>query len=236
MVEDPKKLEAAACTPIPVSPKDFNSAAVIPHGLTVEHIRLAMTEFLDFLSFINTQLHTREIPRLESMLMQANFSSMVGEFMSAAIPKYCPAIVKNQYHNGHPDLVPAGLYPGDAILHGSEGIEIKASRYLRGWQGHNAEDVWLLVFAFDSGTPRDESKGIPPRPFRFRLVAGAYIEKADWTFSGRTGISRRTITASVNRSGYNKMLANWIYQEPSTTVATLSAPPPETGPGPTTSE
>jgi len=227
MGEDLKKLEAAACTPIPVSPKDFNPAAVIPHGLTVEHIRLAMTEFIDFLGFINTQLHTREIPRLESMLMQANFSSMVGEFMSAAIPKYCSTIVKNQYHNGHPDLVPAGLYPGDAILHGGEGIEIKGSRYLRGWQGHNAEDVWLMVFAFDSSTPPDESKGIPPRPFRFRLVAGAYIEKVDWTFSGRTGTSRRTITASVNRSGYNKMLANWIYKEPAATTATLFESPAE---------
>lgn len=235
MGEDLKNLESAACTPVSISPKDFNPACIIPHGLTVKHIRLAMTEFIDFLGFINTQLHTREIPRLESMLMQANFSSMVGEFMSAAIPKYCPTVVKNQRHNGHPDLVPAGLYPGDAILHGSEGIEIKASRYLRGWQGHNAEDVWLLVFAFDSGTPWDESRDIPPRPFRFRLVAGAYIEKADWTFSGRTGTSRRTITASVNRSGYNKMLANWIYKEPAATAATLSAPP-KTGAEPPTSE
>lgn len=221
------KLEAAACTPIPISHKDFNPAAVIPHGLTVKHILLAMNDYLDFLGFINTQLYTREIPRLESMLMQANFSSMVGEFMSAAIPRYCSTIVKNQYHNGHPDLVPAGLYLGNAIQHGSEGIEIKASRYLRGWQGHNAEDVWLMVFAFDSSTAPDESKGILPRPFRFRLVAGAYIEKADWTFSGRTGTSRRTITASVNRSGYNKMLANWIYKEPATTTATLLASPVE---------
>jgi hypothetical protein len=227
MDEDLKKLEAAACTPIPIRPKDFNPAAVIPHGLTVKHIRQAMNDYLDFLGFINTQLHTREIHRLESMLMQANFSSMVGEFMSAAFPKYCSTIVKNQYHNGHPDLVPAKLYPNNAIQHGSEGIEIKASRYLRGWQGHNAEDVWLMVFAFDSSTPPDESKGIPPRPFRFRLVAGAYIEKADWTFSGRSGTSRRTITASVNRSGYNKMLANWIYKEPTVTTATLLVSPAE---------
>ena len=227
MDEDLKKLEAAACTPTPISSKDFNSSAVIPCGLTIEHIWLAMNDYIDFLGFINTQLYTREIPRLESMLMQANFSSMVGEFMSAAIPKYCSTIVKNQYHNGHPDLVPAGLYPGNAIQHGSKGIEIKASRYLRGWQGHNAEDVWLMVFAFDSSTPPDESKGILPRPFRFRLVAGAYIEKADWTFSGRTGTSRRTITASVNRSGYSKMLANWIYKEPATTTATLLESPAE---------
>jgi len=236
MVTDPKKLEAVACTPVAIKAKDFNSSAVIPYGVTVEHIRLAMSEFIDFLGFINTQLHTRDIPRLEVMLMQANFSSMVGEFMSAAIPKYCLTIVKNQYHNGHPDLVPAGHYPQNSILHGSEGIEIKGSRYVRGWQGHNAEDVWLLVFTFDSSTPRDEAKGIPPKPFRFRLVAGAAIEKSDWTFSGRTGESRRTITASVNRSGYDKMLANWIYKEPTVTTATLLASPAEKDAEPPVSE
>lgn len=228
MAENQKQLEAAACTPISVKAKDFNPSAVIPYGLTVEYVRLAMNEFIDFLGFINTQLHTREIPRLESMLMQANFSSMVGEFMTVAIPKYCPTIFKNQYHNGHPDLVPAGLYAGNAILHGSEGIEIKGSRYLRGWQGHNAEDVWLMVFAFDSNTPRDEASRIAPKPFRFRLVAGAQLAKTDWTFSGRTGTSRRTPTASVNPSGYAKMLANWIYKEPTTTTATLLASPVET--------
>lgn len=237
MTADPKKLlEIAACTPAPVATKDFNPAAVIPYGVTIEHIRLAMNEFVDFLGFINTQLHTREIPRLESMLMQANFSSMVGEFMSVAIPKYCSTIAKNQYHNGHPDLVPAGFYAGNSIQHGSEGIEIKGSRYLRGWQGHNAEDIWLMVFAFDSNTPRDEASGIAPKPFRFRLVAGAAIEKADWTFSGRTGTSRRTITASVNRSGYTKMLANWIYKEPTVTTATLVASPAETDAEPPASE
>ncbi len=42
--------------------------------------------------------------------MPANFSSMVGEFMSATIPKYCKTLAKNTYHNGHPDLVPAGKF------------------------------------------------------------------------------------------------------------------------------
>src|SRR5947209_6982516 len=139
-----EELERQACTPEPVDRDGFNKAAVIPYGLTVEHIRLAMNDFVDFLGFLNRQLHTKEIPRLESFIMQANFSSIVGEFMSATIPKYCPAIVKNSYHNGHPDMIPKGVYPSDAILHGSEGIEIKGSRRSSGWQGHNPEDVWLM--------------------------------------------------------------------------------------------
>ena len=50
-------------------------------------------------------------------------------------------------------------------------------------------------------------------PFRFVKVVGAKIERADWQFSGRSETSRRTITASVKRSGYDKMQANWIYSE-----------------------
>jgi hypothetical protein len=173
-----------------------------------------MNEFIDFLAFINSQLNTKQLMRLESMLMPANFSSMVGEFMGAGIPKFCKTIVKNQYHNGHPDMIPAGMYPKDSIQHCTDGIEIKGSRYLRGWQGHNAEDAWLMVFCFDSNRPVDAGKGIGPKPFRFLKVVGAKLEKADWTFSGRSEESRRTITASVNETGYAKMIANWIYKAP----------------------
>lgn len=205
-------MEAKACTPIPVDPSGFNSAAVLPYGVTAAHIRKAMEEFIDFLGFINTQLHTKQIERMESFLMPANFSSMVGEFMAAAIPKHCKTIMRNKYHNGHPDMVPTGQYPGDSILHGPEGIEIKGSRHTSGWQGHNAEEVWLMVFVFDSNTSRDAGLGIGPRPFRFVKVVGAKILVDDWQFSGRSATSRRTITASVKRSGYQKMEANWIYR------------------------
>lgn len=170
-----------------------------------------MQDFIEFLGFINQQLFSRDIVRLESMLMPANFSSIVGEFMNTAIPKHCPNLVKNRYHNGHPDLIPAGVFTGDSVQHSHIGIEVKASRYLTGWQGHNAENIWLMVFVFDSSRPVDLNEGIPPKPFRFIKVVGAQLEETDWLFSGRSETSRRTITASVTPSGYAKMMANWIY-------------------------
>lgn len=173
-----------------------------------------MTEFVDFLGFMNQQMSTKGIERLEAMLMPANFSSIVGEFMTSTIPKHCPGLVKNNYHNGHPDMVPAGMFPDAAVQHDTRGIEVKGSRYLRGWQGHNAEDAWLMVFCFDGSRPSDESKSILPKPFEYMAVYGAQLEKTDWTLSGRSGTSRRTITAGVNRSGYNKMTENWIYKSP----------------------
>jgi len=79
--------EADACVPITLATNGFNDECLLPYGLTIRHVRLAMAEFLDFLGFINQQLHTKNLPRLESFLMPANFSSLVGEFMNLTIPK-----------------------------------------------------------------------------------------------------------------------------------------------------
>jgi len=210
-------LERDACELKPLSEDGFNPNAVIPYGCTVEHIRTTMNDFLNFLGFINLQLNGKGIPRLECFLMPANFSSIVGEFMCVTIPKHCPTLVKNRYHNGHPDLLPRDTYPGNSELHAEEGIEIKGSRYLRGWQGHNAEDAWLMVFVFEANRVTDADKGIAPMPFRFLKVVGAQLTEDDWQFSGRSATSRRTITASVKRSGFDKMEANWIYRTPEDT-------------------
>lgn len=172
-----------------------------------------MGDFIDFLGFINQQLHTKQILRLESFLMPANFSSIVGEFMNMSIPKHCPDLVKNQYHNGHPDLIPRGLFPDDAVQYAHDGIEVKGSRRASGWQGHNPEAVWLMVFHFDSNTANDKRKGIDPKPFRFLGVYVAKLEIEDWSFSGRSATSRRTITASVTKTGREKMKDNWLYQD-----------------------
>jgi hypothetical protein len=208
-----KQKEKLACIPHSLISENFNALVQLPYDLTVEHLRLAMQDFINFLGFINQQLSSREIERLESMLMPANFSSIVGEFMVSSIPKYCSTLTKNQYHNGHPDLIPTGHFPKNAVQHADEGIEIKGSRYLRAWQGHNPEDTWLMVFVFDSSRPTDLAKEIEPRPFRFVKVVGARIVKSDWTFAGRSETSRRTITASINESGFQKMQSNWIYQD-----------------------
>jgi hypothetical protein len=208
MSVDREALEAMACVPEPVDPLGFNPNANLPYGLTIDAIARAMTELNELLQVLNGQLHQHGMERLESLLMSANFSSVVSEFIDVAIPKFCPTLVKNAYHNGHPDLIPTGQFPGNAVQYSHDGIEVKASRYPRGWQGHNKEESWLMVFVFDANRPSESSRGIVPRPFRFLKVLGARLERADWTFSGRSEISRRTITASVAPSGYAKMEAN----------------------------
>ena len=213
-----EELERNACEPKPVVATGFNPLVSLPHGLTVEAIEQAMEVFTDFLGFLNVQLNGRGIERLESMLMPANFSSMVGEFMISNLPKFCPSLVKNRYHNGHPDLIPAGKSLNDSAQHQTEGIEIKASRYSSGWQGHNAEECWLMVFVFDSSRPVDVGQDVLPKKFEFLAVYGAQLALEDWKFSGRNEGSRRTPTAAVTKSGYRKMTDNWIYR------ASLSTP------------
>ena len=211
---DRDDLERAALTPQPVDPEGFNTNVSLPYGLTTEHVRAAMEEFADFLGFINRQLHTKGIQRQETMMDPAGFSGMLGGFMVSGIPRYCPTLAKNNYHHGHPDMLPAGYYLDDSAHYVHDGIEVKASRRTSGWEGHNPENVWLMVFVYDSNKPSHIVDCVPPRPFRFVRVLGAQVEEADWRFSGREGASRRTITAAINRSGLRKLRANWIYEAP----------------------
>jgi len=188
--------EEQACFPKKVAEAYFNPQCQLPYGLKMEEIHNAMNDFVEFLGFVNQQLHTKSIPRLESFLMPANFSSIVGEFMNMTIPRYCDSLVKNRYHNGHPDLIPSTTFSGDAVQYSTEGVEVKGSRHASGWQGHNPEAVWLMVFHFDSNTANDDQWDIGPKPFQFLGVYAAKLDLEDWTFSGRSATSRRTITAA----------------------------------------
>ncbi len=133
--QERQQLEAAACTPDVVAQNGFNPDATLPCGCTTGHIQQAMAAFVEFLHVVNTELHLKGMVRLESLLMPANFGSVVSEFMNTSIPRYCPTLARNTYHNGHPDLVPIGKYPNNAAQYATDGIEVKASRYLSGWQG-----------------------------------------------------------------------------------------------------
>ena len=107
-------LDLAFCIPEQPKLEDFNTNARIPFGVEAEHVFKAMVDFTDFLRTVDTELVRKKMARLEDMLMPANFSSIVGEFVTSNLPKHCLTIAKNSYHNGHPDLLPAGKYPGNA--------------------------------------------------------------------------------------------------------------------------
>ena len=80
----------ALILPEPLDKNGFNPKAKIPFGVSTAHVRAAMQDFIEFLTVIDTQLRTKEMATLENTMMQANFSSLVGEMMGARIPKHCP--------------------------------------------------------------------------------------------------------------------------------------------------
>ena len=170
-----------------------------------------MSDFLDFLGFINEQLDTRQIPRLESFLMPANFSSMVGEFMTVAIPKYCRSIVKNNITTAIPTCCPRQVSRRFRFARhdGNRNQGFAARQRLARATTPKTFGSWCSC---SMPTVRGTAQGIAPKPFRFVKVVGAQLDKSDWAFSGRSATSRRTITASVTRTGFEKMEANWIYR------------------------
>ncbi len=209
----PSELDRAACTPAPIKLNCFNEHALLPHGLTLSNIQNAMNDFISFVGFVNEELLFKEIDRLENILMPASFSTVVGEYIVSAIPKHCHFLVKNRFHNGHPDLIPKDKYPGNRQDRAPDGIEIKASRRADKWEGHNCENVWLIGFRFECNSMNDDLTSVPPKPFRFLGVLGAQLTLSDWKQYKRKGKSKRTPTASVLKSGLDKMRANWIYRD-----------------------
>lgn len=86
--------EWEACTPISVSREKFNPQAMIPYGCQTDHIFQAMNDFCLFLGFINRELYTKQISRLETMLMAANFSSIVVNLWQQPSPNTAQLLLK----------------------------------------------------------------------------------------------------------------------------------------------
>ena len=77
--------------------------------------------------------------------------------------------------------------------------------------------MYSIQASIRSGRPSDANKGIEPIRFKFLAVYGALLVNADWKEAPRNPESRRTATASVLPTGYEKLIANWIYKAPALT-------------------
>ncbi len=194
----------------------FNEKAKLPHGLKPVDVKQAINDTYQFLFEVNNFLVQRDLPRLEDLLLGNSLSGLVSEILVKNIAKNSQTLVRNEKVGGHPDLIPKGKYPNNEVLRG-EGIEVKSSKQRGGWQGHNPEECWLMVFRYSLGEKKD-----PPhkmKPIEFVQVLSAKLSRGDWSFSGRSDESRRTITASITSSGMDKLRSNPIYQNPDFVVA-----------------
>lgn len=111
-------------------------------------VKAALDDVYDFFYNVNKFLVEKGWDRLEETLSAASLSGMLSEMVVQGISKRSATMTKNRRHNGRPDLVPTGHYENEAVLHGDEGIEVKASRYGSGWQGHNVELGWIMIVQY----------------------------------------------------------------------------------------
>ena len=195
-----------------IDPLGVNQQAQLPYGLKADEVVAAMNDVIELLYDLNLFLVNRGNLRLQEMILGNSFSGIVSEFLVQAVDRASETLVRNSQIGGHPDLVPTDMYANDRVLHGAEGVEVKTSLQSGGWQGHNPEKVWILVFQYsiDILTQPIQDRA----PFRFEKAMAALLEESDWSFSGRTGASRRTPTASILKAGTAKLHQNFIYERP----------------------
>lgn len=195
----------------------WNRGAQLPLGMTVGEIEHSVTATYSFLHSLNTFLISKGYLTLEELFLGNSLSGALSEILVKNISDHSAAVIRNVKVGGHPDLLLRGKYPGNTVLRG-EGIEVKSSKQRGGWQGHNPEAGWTLIFRYKLDD--DFSKSARLRePIEFVQILAAELAQSDWSFSGRTGASRRTITASITKTGMHKLRSNPIYQNPAYIVA-----------------
>lgn len=187
----------------------FNPMPSLPFNLRIDDVALAMQDVYDFFFDVNSFLLDRGLPRLDDTIRPAIMSGLISDMLTESIAKHSRSLTSNRYHNGHPDLLVAGVYPGNSIRAGVEGIEVKTTRKLGGAVDfHGARDQWVVVFVYiiDNTTEPAAERN----PLRFGEVYLAKVTADDFRRNERGELGTRT--ATLDRDGLVKLRAGWLYK------------------------
>lgn len=195
----------------------FNPDANLPYGVSPDEVGTAIKEFYNFYAGLNNFLVREDHGRIETVLRANNaLSDFIGNVATEEMAQASDDLIINQKQDGFPDILPVENDEYAAqdyeVHHGDEGIETKCSKSNGGWQAHNNEDAWFVVFRYERGDPEADIEDMAP--IRFTQVLCANLNEDDWSHSGRSEDSRRTITSSIISSGMYKLRSNPIYEEP----------------------
>ena len=186
----------------------FNLGLHLPFELRLEDFALAMQDVYDFFYDVNTHLTGRGLQRLDDMLRPAIMSGVLSDMLTASLARHSRALTENLYHNGHPDLIVQGVYPGNAVKSGSEGVEVKTTRKAGGAvDTHGAREQWLCVFVY-----RVDSESEPARdrePMTFTEVYLGHVTIEDFRRNPRGELGTRT--ATLHKDGIRKLRDSWVY-------------------------
>ncbi len=117
----------------------FNRDAVLPYELRLQDFQ--MQDVYDFFCDVNSLLAAKGLQRLDDMLRPAIMSGVLSDMLAASLAKHSRVLRENRYFNGHPDLIVLGVYSGNAVKAGTEGLEIKTTKKAGGAADtHGARD------------------------------------------------------------------------------------------------
>src|SRR5215475_8152404 len=187
----------------------FNGEAVLPFELRLKDFAMAMQDVYDFFHDVNIGLVDRGLERLDDMLRPAIMSGLLSDMLTASIAKHSRALTENCYFNGHPDLVVRGVYPGNCVKAGSEGVEVKTTRKVGGAvDTHGARNQWMCVFVYAVDNETEPARDRTPMTFT-EIYLGP-VSTSDFRKNPRGELGTRT--ATLHREGIEKLRQNWIYR------------------------
>ncbi len=189
--------------------KLLNKKVALPFQLRLEDFELAMQDVYDFFFDVNTGLTDRGLQRLDDFLRPAIMSGLLSDMLTASLGKHSRTLTENKFHNGHPDLVVKGVYAGDKVKAGTDGVEVKTTRKAGGAvDTHGARDQWMCVFVYNVDTATEPARD--RAPMTFTEVYLGKVTRADFRKNARGELGTRT--ATLHAEGIKKLRKNWVYK------------------------
>jgi len=187
----------------------FNPEATFPFQLRPQDFQMAMQDVYDFFFDVNSNLARKGLQRLDNMLRPAIMSGVLSDMLTASLAKHSRVLTENRYFNGHPDLIVQGVYVGNAVKAGTEGVEIKTTKKAGGAvDTHGARDQWMCVFVYDIDSQTEPA--FDRGPLTFTEVYLGQVVISDFRKNPRSGLGTRT--ATLHKDGIQKLRENWIYR------------------------
>lgn len=190
-------------------PWKFNATATLPYQLRLDDVRLAMQDVYDFFYDVNTSLVAKGLERLDDTLRPAIMSGVLSDMITASLAKHSRTLTVNCYFNGHPDLVVRGIYAGNRVKSGDQGVEIKTTRKAGGAvDTHGAREQWMCVFVY--AVDNSSEPAVDRLPMTFTEVYLGHVTVDDFRKNARGELGTRT--ATLHADGIAKLRRCWVYR------------------------
>ncbi len=193
-----------------IDPTCFNVNAALSYNLRIDDFRVAMQDVYDFLYDTNDFLVNKGLSRLDETLRPANMSGFLSDMLTDSVAKHSRSLCRNEYHNGHPDLILKGVHPKNAAKAAKQGVEIKATKKKGGAvDTHGGRDQTMCVFVYEIDNQTEPQ--INRAPLEFKEVYIFDVKKSDFRKNARGELGTRT--ATLHKEGIKKLRQNWVYKK-----------------------